>query len=142
MERRQLTHAPSVAPSDADMGEAPKLSSFDELLTEQEVCERYSLLVGPRELRKARQNGEIAYLPGKKGVVLYRPDAIAAYLESKEVKCRERSYPRKSSSNMGDIGSGAPTAPPSSTPTGMTEEADRLLDAHLRQKYSKKPKPA
>ncbi len=140
MDRQRLTRAPGVEPTPAEVGSLPNLASFDELLTEQEVCERYSLLVGPRELRRARQAGEIAYLPGKKGVVLYRPDAIAAYLQSKEVQCRERGRPRKSSSNMGDIGSGAPTAPPSSMHIGMTEEADRLLEDHLEQKYSKKPK--
>jgi hypothetical protein len=92
-------------------------------------------------LRKARQDGNIAFVPGKKGVVLYHPDAIAAYLNSKEVKCRDRSIPRKSSLNTEAIGSAAPTAPPSSMPTGMTEEADRLLEDHLAQKYSKRQKP-
>jgi hypothetical protein len=140
-DRRTIPGAPSVEPNAEDLSTVPKLSRFDEFLTEQQVCERYALFVGQRELRKARRNGEIAFVPGKKGVPLYHPDAIAAYLDSKEVKCRERNPPRESSSNSGDIGSGVPTAPPSSTPTGMTEEADRLLEDHLAQKYSKRQKP-
>lgn len=100
------------------------LRQYDEMLTEQQVCERFKLLVSPRELRKARQNGEIAYLPGKKGVPLYHPDDLADYLSRKEIKAVPL---RRSPTNV-------------TGPSGMTEEAERLLDAHLRQKYSKKPK--
>lgn len=115
------------------MTDRVSLSHFDELLTEDEVCRRFAALVGPRELRKARQNGEIAFVSGKKGALLYHPDALAEYLLRKESKCL------KSSGNTGDIGLGALTAPPSSTHIGMTPEHEKLLVGHLERKFSKKP---
>ena len=126
-----------------ESGQAVSLARFDQLLTEQQVCERYSLLVGARELRNARKRGDINYFPGKNGMALYHPDDLAAYLQRKEVKtCPPKDQPRKSFSSTADTGSPTPTARRSSMRTGMTQEADRLLDAHLRQKYSKTPKHA
>lgn len=127
-------------PLDFEPDQRRSLADFDALLTEQQVCERYPLLVGPRELRKARQSGTIPFTPGKKGVVLYHPEDLVAYFSSKAKKCGNSSSP--SSSNMGDTGSPEPTAPLSSTHTGMSEEAELLLENHLEQKYSRKPKRA
>ena len=138
MTKRPHVSAPPIAPEHAELvvPRRQPLSRFDELLTEKDVCERYPLLVGPMELRRARRNGEIDFVAGKKGVVFYHPEALAAYLERKEVKCQKT--PEESSSNTAGTGSGGPTERPSSTPTAMTEEADRLLEDHLERKYSTK----
>lgn len=140
MRKRREIAAPSLVPGDLQPVEArPRpLSRFDELLTEKQVCERYPLLVGPLELRRARRNGEIDFVAGKKGVVFYHPEALAAYLERKEVKCQRTQ--ERSSSNMVDTGSAGPTARRSSMRTAMIEEGDRLLESHLEQKYSMKQK--
>lgn len=68
------------------------LRRFDELLSEDDIYRRFSGLLGQRELRRARQRGEISYLSGKKGAVFYHPEAIAQYLARKEtpaVKSRD-----------------------------------------------------
>jgi hypothetical protein len=102
------------------------LRRYDEFLTEQQVCERYGLFVGQRELRKARQNGEIAFVSGKRGVPLYHPDDLAAYFHRKEIKAVSS---RRSPTNV--IG-----------PSGMTEEAARLLEDRFERKFLKKRKDA
>lgn len=109
------------------------LSRFDALLSEDEVCRRFSALVGARELRKARQNGEIAFVSGKKGAVFYHPEAVAAYLSRKETVCQN------DFGNTGDTGLRAPTARRGSMPTGTTSESETLVADHLARKYSKKP---
>ena len=110
------------------------LDRFEEMLTEAEVCRRFPHLVSERELRTARQRGGIPFISGKKGVVLYHPDAVAEYFERKESLCRN-GY-----GNMGATGSVAPTIPQGSMPTGMTGEQAQLVAGHLAQKYSSKRK--
>ncbi len=127
------------------------LTPFDELLTEKQVCERYPLLVGPLELRNARRKGEITFISGKKGAVLYHPDDLAAYLVSKRVRHEPpvglppvpRSSKRRDSPEaeqlreqhlLGRIlGKRSDTA---SAPGSTSAEAERFLDQHLDQKYS------
>jgi hypothetical protein len=53
------------------------LACFDDLMTEDEICRAYPHLLGARELRAARRDSKIAFVTGKKGAVLYRPDWIA-----------------------------------------------------------------
>jgi hypothetical protein len=102
------------------------LRRYDEFLTEQQVCERFRLFVGQRELRKARQNGDIAFMPGKRGTPLYHPDDLAAYLHRKEIKAVSS---RRGPANA--TGS-----------SGMTEEAARLLEDRFERKFLKKRKDA
>lgn len=118
----------------------PALARYDELLTEAQALQRFPMLLSPVELRKARQNGEITYLPGKKGRVFYRPEELAAYIHRKEVKCQPNDRPKKNSGNTENTGSAEPPAPPSSMSTGMTEEAARRLEDHFERKYSKRPR--
>jgi hypothetical protein len=55
------------------ISDLPTLDSFDSLITEADVCERFPHLVGPKELRAARKKGDIAFVSGK-GIILYHPD--------------------------------------------------------------------
>jgi hypothetical protein len=76
------------------------------------------LLLSPRELRKAGQNAEIAWVEGKKGVVLYHPDDLATYLSSKSrevVKKCQQGY-----GSTAAIELAPPTAQKVSTPTPQT----------------------
>lgn len=112
------------------------LAPFDQLITESEACSRYSRLISPRELRKARLSGQIAWTAGKKGVVLYHPDDLAAYLSSKVhgVRRCQAGY-----GNMADTGSPARTELEPSMHTGTTSELETLVADHLARKYSKRP---
>ena len=113
------------------------LSRFDCLIKETEACKRYPLLLSPRELRKARQDAQIAWTEGKKGVVLYHPDDLAMFLSSKS---RGVQPCQPGSGNTAGIGSDRRTAPKSFTPTGtMPADAQRVAD-RLAQKYSTKRK--
>ena len=116
------------------MLENPVLKHFEELLSESDVCKRFSALLGVRELRRARQNGEIDYVSGKKGAVLYHPSAVAAYLSNKEVKCQN------GSGNMVNTGLEQRAIPITSMPSGTTSESERLLADHLARKFSAKRK--
>jgi hypothetical protein len=113
---------------------AAALDRYDELMPEAEVCRRYAPLVSEKELRGARQRGEIPFYSGKRGMVLYHPDAIASYLQRKESPCR------RECGSKAATGSGPRTTPQSSTPTGMTSEQAQLVAARLGQKYSPKRK--
>lgn len=113
---------------------ATALARFDELITEAEVCRRYKDLVSERELRLARQNGEIAFVNGKRGAISYHPDAVAKYLERKEQPCRQ------DCGSMAATGLVEPTTPTSSTRIGTISEQDRLVAERLGQKYSPKRK--
>jgi hypothetical protein len=66
---------------------ASPLAEFDDLLTEEEVCERFSHLLSDRELREARRKNEIAYVTGKQGRICYRPTWVADYLTRKITPC-------------------------------------------------------
>ena len=52
---------------------ANPLAAFDELLTKQEVCKRFSALPSERELREARRAFKIQFVTGKKGQISYHP---------------------------------------------------------------------
>lgn len=118
---------------------ANPLATFDQLVTEAEACKRYPLLLSLRELRKARQNAEIAWTEGKKGVVLYHPGDLAEYLSSKSHRVSQCQI---GSGNTVGIGSPAPTAPKRSTRTGTTTEDAQRVAERLAQKYSTRQKSA
>lgn len=113
------------------------LSRYSQMMTEAEVCSdgRLRLVIGASELRQARQNGEIAFLQGKRGVHLYHPDDLAAYLQRKEQNAW-----LNASGNIGATGSGELATRPVSMPAGtMPEDAAKHAD-HLLRKFSPKPK--
>ena len=110
------------------------LARYDDLITEAEVCRRYHHLLSEKELRGARQREEIAFVSGKRGMVLYHPDDVAAYLQRKESPCR------RDCGNTADTGSDERTTPTSSTPTGTTSDQDQRVAALLARKYSPKRK--
>lgn len=107
------------------------LTPFGELMTEAQVCGRFTHLVSGRELRKARQASEIAFYQGKKGMVLYHPDDLAAYFKRKQVVCSEVSA-------VMDL----PPTPRISAPKDLSSEDEKRCADHLAEKYSRKPKPA
>ena len=72
--------------ADVDLNACP-LAAFDELLTEQVACERFSHLLSDRELREARRKGKIKFITGKKGQILYRPRWLADYMNGKITPC-------------------------------------------------------
>jgi hypothetical protein len=107
------------------------LAGFDDLLTEAEVCERYVNLLGERELRNARRNNEVAFLTGKKGMILYRPAWIAQYLERKVTLCQPQQV---GSGNMGITGSGASPTPIISTPAGgISAQSEHVVEVLTRK---------
>lgn len=110
------------------------LARYDDLMTEAEVCRRYPHLLSEKELRGARQRKEISFVSGKRGMALYHPDDVAAYLQGKESPCR------RDCGSMADIGSAERTTPISSMPTGTTSEQDQHVAALLARKYSPKRK--
>jgi len=73
--------------ADVDLNACP-LAAFDELLTEQVACERFSHLLSDRELREARRKGKIKFITGKKGQILYRRRWLADYMHGKITLCR------------------------------------------------------
>lgn len=113
------------------------LAQFDELVTETEVCERYSHLLGERELREARRNKKIEFYTGKRGAILYRPEWVAEYLNRKITPCQP---PQSGSGNTGTIGSTGSRAPTIFTHTGGTVEQDELVAEVLTRKYLPKLK--
>lgn len=119
--------------------QAVSLAFFDALLPEVEACRRYPLLLSPGELRKARQNDEIAWTAGKKGAVLYHPDDLAEYL-GRKARGVKRCPTRQGSGNTEDTGSAMPRARIGSTPTGMTPEDALHVADLLAQKFSRKRK--
>ena len=119
-----------------DLNACP-LVAFDDLLTEQEVLKRYSHLLSEQELRKARRNGEITFVTGKKGQISYRPNWIADYLKRKITPCRP---PLNASGNTETIGSAARLAPTTSMPVGGTSEQEGHVAEHLRRKFLPKLK--
>ncbi|WP_338692044.1 hypothetical protein V5279_38015 [Bradyrhizobium sp. 26S5] len=116
---------------------ASPLAPFDELLTEIEVCERYSHLLGERELREARRDRQIAFVTGKKGAILYRPAWVADYLNRKITPCQPL---HSGSGNTETIGSTASLGPITSTHIGGTVEQDELVAEVLTRKYLPKLK--
>lgn len=116
---------------------ASPLVEFDELISEPVACERYEALLSPRELRRARQKGEIEFVAGKKGTIFYTHAALAAYLKRKVRPCRDET---RSSGRTENTGSAVLPAPRLSTSTGVTEEAARLLEDRFERKFLKKRK--
>lgn len=125
-----MSHSPRVT---TEAISAP-LAEFDDLMSEAKVCERYAHLVSERELRKARINSTIAFVTGKKGMILYRPEWIAEYLKHKVTPCRQA----QSFGSTADTGSGASLAPSISTPCGGTSGDDEQVAAALTLKFSPK----
>lgn len=66
--------------------ESTGLGRYAEMMTEAEVCrdDRLRHFISQAELRKARRDGAISFLQGKRGIHLYHPDDLAAYLRQKE----------------------------------------------------------
>ena len=108
------------------------LAEFDDLMTEAEVCKRYANLLSERELRQARRNNEIAYVTGKKGMILYPPAALRQYLERKVTLCQPQQV---GSGNTGTTGSAAPPIPITSTPVGGTSAQSEHVVEALKRKY-------
>lgn len=113
---------------------ATSLAVMDSLVTEAEICGRFRHLLSARELRLARQRGEIAFFSGKKGAVLYHPEEVAEWLQKKR-----RPATVRESSNIAGTGSEPLLPRPASTLTGMTQEAEELAADHLARKYSTRP---
>ena len=107
-----------------------------EMLTEKEICADPKLgrLVSVKELRAARKRRLITSVAGKRGMNLYHPDDIAAYLARKERPCLT------DCGNTGATGSDASATRPDFTPAGTTLAEDAKLAEHLVRKFSTKPK--
>jgi hypothetical protein len=118
-----------------EAGDNNPLAPFDDLLTEEQVCEKYRHLLSERELRTARQAGEIAFVTGKKGTVLYRPAWVAKYLDRKVTPCRP---PQADSGSTAATGSAAPPVLTTSTPAGGLSEQNEHVAEALRRKFSPK----
>lgn len=117
-----------------------------DLISEADVYKRYPDLFADRELREARQRGQIAFFNLRKGVY-YSPEQIAAYLNSKvTMKCKNATLnedgtkgqdaeaPEKSPgySSSETSGSTTPTQKArSSTIVGMTPDLEKRAAARL-----------
>jgi hypothetical protein len=113
------------------ISEVHPLARFDDLMTEAEVCKRYVNLLSERELRQARHNKSIDYVTGKKGMIHYRPAAIAQYLERKVTKCQPQQV---GSGNTGTTGSGVSPTPIISTPAGgISEQSEHVVEVLTRK---------
>ena len=113
------------------ISEVHPLAGFDELMTEAEVCKRYGNLLSERELRNARRNNEVAFVTGKKGMILYRPAWIAQYLERKVTLCQPQ---QPGSGNMGITGSGASPIPIISMPAGgISAQSEHVVEVLTRK---------
>jgi hypothetical protein len=117
-----------------DMSISP-LAPFDDLMTEAEVCDRYANLLSERELRNARRNNEIAYVTGKKGMILYPPAEVAEYLKQKVTPCQRQQV---GSGNTGITGSRASPIQIISTPAGGISAENEHVAAVLTRKFSPK----
>jgi len=117
--------------ADVDLNACP-LAPFNDLLTEQEACERFSHLLSDRELREARRKGKIKFITGKKGQILYRPRWLADYMNGKITQCDPALH---ASGNTETIGSAVSLAPTISMPVGGTSEQERRAAEVLQQKF-------
>jgi len=124
--------------ADVDLNACP-LAAFDELLTEQVACERFSHLLSDRELREARRKGKIKFITGKKGQILYRPRWLADYMNGKITQCDPALH---ASGNTETIGSAVSLAPTISMPVGGTSEQERRAAEVLQQKFLPKLRTA
>lgn len=105
----------------------PSLDYFDQLLSEQHVVERYSSFIGLRELRGARRNGEIAFVRGKRGAVFYHPDDLAEFLSRLLVLAAPSAGAVRQMLSERAL-----------SQTRHAEEAERLLEKHLEDKFLRK----
>jgi hypothetical protein len=113
-----------------DMSVNP-LAQFEDLMSEADVCERYENLLGERELRNARRNNAVAYVTGKKGMILYRPAWIAEYLKRKVTLCQPQQV---GSGNTGITGSGASPTLTISTPAGgISAQSEHVVEVLTRK---------
>ena len=124
--------------ADVDLNACP-LAAFDELLTEQLACERFSHLLSDRELREARRKGKIKFITGKKGQILYRPRWLADYMNGKITPCDLALH---ASGNTEIIGSAVPLVRTTSMPAGGTNEQHGHVAKVLQQKFLPKLKSA
>ena len=111
------------------------LASFDELITESEVCRKYSHLLSERELRLARQHKQISFVTGKKGMILYHPVGIAEYLERKVTPSCQQLQHHVVSGSTANIGSSALPTAITSMPAGGTSEQNEHVAAVLTRKF-------
>lgn len=109
------------------------MTVLDELMTESEVYQRWSRLLADKELRQARQAGQIGFYPLRKGI-FYHPTQVVEYLERRRTDpCASDDDPGKSLSLEGD-GSNENQDPPTGTSTGMTPEQERSVAEALARK--------
>jgi hypothetical protein len=130
---------PHSAPREGGLMSSSPLALFDDMLTEEQVCERYSRLLSSKELREARRKGEITFVKGKKGQISYHPAWVVSYLNRKITRCHR---PQDDSGNMGGIGSAASLAPTTFTPAGGTNDQHARVAEALKRKFLPKPKSA
>ncbi|MEQ8448252.1 MAG: hypothetical protein RIB97_01060 [Nitratireductor sp.] len=114
------------------MANRPAIARYEELISEADAVRRFAMLLGARELRKARQNGEIVFVMGKKGKPFYHPDDLAAYLSRKE-------HPA-----MGELQDPKDFGPQSRTkrtiPPAAVAEGEHQSAARIAEKFSQRIK--
>lgn len=108
------------------------------LITEQEAQKRFAQLLEDKELRRARQAGEIGYYK-RKGTISYREDELLDFIAQR----LEESYTppcHKKNSGSDDTGSTKSTDPETGTDSGMMPELKKSAADLLRQQTSKAQK--
>lgn len=110
----------------------------DDLLSEAQVYERYEHLFVDRELREARQRGEIEFYALRAGIYYTIPD-VMAYLNRRRVTAcskinapldNERAVPTESSRSA-NTGSGLSVIPRRTTAIGTMQSREELAARQL-----------
>ena len=123
------------------MGELSRLS---DLISEQEVYEKYGHLFVANELREARQLGQLRFFPMRKGI-FYTEGQLIEYIGKRE-RCRSENKPlrepesQKGSGNTGINGSNATPRAPISIVAGMTPELEGTVAEALEPQTLRRPR--
>ena len=104
------------------------LQSLPTLVTEAEAIKRFGTFLEDKELRRARQNGEIGYI-ARKRTIFYREDELVAFIATRI----ERDYTppcqppeeQNACSSLSHTGSPALTGQTGSIASGMTPELEK-----------------
>jgi hypothetical protein len=120
------------------MSETLELTSLAALMSEKEVYDKYPHIFADKELREARQRGELEFFALRKGV-FYTEDQLLAYLNQRRQKpCANRpllvqeSDNPPASGNSKTNGSGAKPVRLITTDAG-TQETDGLIARALER---------
>jgi hypothetical protein len=115
-----------------------EVTPLPQLVTEPDAYALFPLLED-KELRRARQNGEIGYFD-RKGRIYYRLDELQAYMARKLQQSYVPPCQKNLPSASDDTGSTKFQAQPTGINFGMTPQLEKRAADLLERRISSKPK--